>query len=137
VEGLTLSNMDISHASGFWRLATDVYKGITWSDGGEPPSDSAPGAAGHVLFFDDVRDPAVEGLRARPSADGAAVLRCNDVRRALLRGILPGEGAQTLLEVSGGASSGITLSETALQGAAKPVSLLGGVDPAAVRAANP
>jgi hypothetical protein len=136
-EGITLSNFDVSYAPNFWRLTTDIYKKITWSDDGAPPSDSEPGAAGHALLFDDVRELAVDGLRAQPSGDGAAVLRFSDVRRALLRGLLAKDGTQTLLEVAGARSAGITLAESALQGAAKPVSLLDGVDAAAVRVANP
>jgi hypothetical protein len=136
-EGVTLSNFDVSHAPGFWRLTTDIYKNITWSDGDAPPSDSVPGEAGHALLFDDVRELSVNGLRAQPSGDGAALLRLTGVRRALLRGILAKEGTQTLLEVAGAGSAEITLAESALQGVAKPVSLLDGADTAAVRVANP
>ena len=137
VDGITLSNIDVSYAPGFWRLTTEVYKHLTWSDGDGPPSDSGRGEAGHALFFDDVQELAVDGLRAQPSRDGAAVLRFNGVRRALLRGILAKDGTQTLLEVAGSRSAGITLAESALQGVAKPVSLLAGADAAAVRVTNP
>jgi len=136
-EGFTLSNIDVSHAPNFWRLTTDVYKGITWPDGDEPPSNCGPDDAGHALFLDDVRELSIDGLRAQPSRDGTAVLRFTDVRRALLRGITAKDGTQTLLEVAGSKSAEITLAESALQTAEKPVSLLGGVDSAAVRIANP
>ncbi len=137
VEGLTLSNLSVSCAPNFWRLTTDIYKNIQWSDADEPPSDSEPGEAGHALFLDDVRELAVNGLRAQPSRDGAAVLRFNDVRKALLRGVMAKDGTQTLLEVAGAQSAGITLAESALQAVEKPVSLLNGVDSAAVRITNP
>ncbi len=136
-EGLTLSNIDISYRPNFWRLTTDIYKNIKWSDGDEPPSDSIPAEAGHAIFFDDVSTLSLDGLRAQPSRDGAALLRCNDLRRALLRGILAMDGTATLLEVSGAKSGGITLAESALQDGKKPVSLLEGVDAAAVRLTNP
>jgi hypothetical protein len=136
-EGITLSNIDVSCAPNFWRLTTDMYKNIKWSDGNEPPSDSIPAAAGHALYFDDVRELTVDGLRAQPSGDGTAVLRFNSVRRALLRGIMAKENTQTMLDVAGAQSAGIIIAESALQGAAKPVSLLDGVDSAAVRISNP
>ena len=137
VEGIMLSNINTSYAPNFWRLTTDVYKNIKWSEDDTPPSDSEPGDAGHALFFDDVHELSVDGLHAQPAGNGAAALRFNGVRNALLRGIVAKEGTNTLLELAGPQTAGITLMDSALKAAKKPVSLLEGVDAAAVRLTNP
>jgi len=132
VENLTLSNLNISYAPNFWRLTTDVYRDIKWPQADEAPSHSEPAVAGHAIFAEDVHGLAIDGLRAQPSTDGAAILRFVDVRDAQLRGFLPHGPSDLLLEVAGKNSSGIYIDPSARQASAKPVSLLEGVDPSAV-----
>lgn len=134
---LTLSNVNVSYAPNFWRLTTDVYRDIAWPKGGEAPLQSEPAAAGHAIFAEDVHGLAIDGLRAQPSTDGAALLRFVDVRDAQLRGFLPNGPADLLLEVAGKNSAAIYIDPSARQTSTNSVSLLEGVDPGAVIMTTP
>lgn len=134
---LTLSNVNVSYAPNFWRLTTDVYRDIAWPKGGEAPLQSEPAAAGHAIFAEDVHGLAIDGLRAQPSTDGAALLRFFDVRDAQLRGFLPNGPADLLLEVAGKNSAAIYIDPSARQTSTNSVSLLEGVDPGAVIMTTP
>jgi hypothetical protein len=133
---LTISDIEVSYEPGFWRLTTDVYRDIHWPEGNEPPSHSEPGDAGHALFVEDVHGLSIDGLRARASGDGAALMRLVDVREALLRGILPMGETPVLLEVAGAASAEISLAENALRRVKTPVVMIEGVPGDAVEYAR-
>jgi len=133
VDGLALSNIYVSYAPGFWRLTTKTYRDIDWSWDDTPPSLSEPGDAGHAMFCGDIHGLRLDGWRAQPSGDGAAVLRLIDVREALLRGLFAREDTKILLEVGGPASADIRLAESPVTEGITAVSLLEGTDPTAIR----
>ncbi len=109
VEDLELSNVNFGYADGFWRLTTEIYRDITWPEGDEAPSFSEPGEAGHALFCEDVHNLRINGFAARPSKDGAPLLRFTDVHGSLLRGCMPPEDTTVFLETAGKACSGVRL----------------------------
>ena len=132
VKNLSLSKINVSYRPNFWRLTTDIYRDIQWPEDDSLPSHAEPGQAGHALFVEHTQGLAIDGLRAQQSEDGTGLLRFHDVRGAQLRGFLPHGPVGTLLEVTGAASKGIHLYESALQDVQIPVRLLDGADSAAV-----
>ena len=101
VEDLTLSNVRFGYRDGFFRLTTDAYRQVKWPEDNSAPSHSEPAEAGHALFCEDVHNLIINGFGARPSSDGASLLRFSNVTNALINGSMPSEDTPVFLEVAG------------------------------------
>ena len=123
VDGLTLSNVSVSYADGFWRLPAESDKGIEWNTESGVPTPSAPGEPGHALICDDVRRLDVNGLYARPSASGAGLIRFVGVQDARVRGCAAAEGTAAFLELLGGETRAIALLGNDLARAGKALTM--------------
>ena len=121
VEDLSLRGVRVGYRDGFWRLTTDQYRDIVWPGTDAPPSHSAPGEAGHALYAEDVSGLHVDGFAARPSQDGNALLRFNNVSNALITGCTV--DAATRLFVEGVACEEIHLEGNTLGQATAPQAL--------------
>ena len=119
VQDLKLSNIKIDYVDSFWRLTTDAYRDIRWPGGAGMPSHAKPADAGHALFCDDVEGLDIDGFAARPSRDGAPVIRFNAVTHALIRGCVAGPGTQVFLETD--ASSRVHCESNAFADGVTPV----------------
>lgn len=95
VEGLTLSNVR-----------------VTWTDRDQRPA----------LFCDDVRDLAVDALRARSAADAAPAIVLRDTRIALISGCIAAPDTGTFLGLQGD-TTGVSLIGNELSRAARVADL--------------
>ena len=63
----------------------------------------------HVVICDDVQDLMIDSLNAPGAADGASLIRFDDVRNAMIRGCRPDDRVNVFLNVSGKHSDAIHL----------------------------
>jgi len=132
VDGLTLSNVQLSFGDGYWRLAPKEGRRPRWTSDDGVPVPSEPGQPGYAVVCDDVADLDIDGLRARPSPDGRPVLRFVNVRDAIIRGCMPTRDTKVFLETTGAGTGGISLIGNDLSRAEKAVVSGEDVPPAAV-----
>jgi hypothetical protein len=132
VDGLTLSNLQLSFEDTYWRLDTTEHKKTTWLAPDAVPQPSKPGRPGYALLCDDVSRLDINGLRAQADPEGVPLLRFTNVRDALIRGAVAPKGAKTFLEVLGAESRGIDLTGNVLAGTESPVAISEGADAKAV-----
>jgi len=129
VEGLRMSNLDLSYEDSFWRIVAEGEKAhADWmADGRAKPS--KPGQPGYAMVFDDIARVDLDGLRARTAVEGPGTIRMTDVRDALIRGCVAPDIVH-FLEVLGRRSAGIHLAANVL--AAEEAVVMKDCDPAAV-----
>ena len=132
VDGLTLSNVQLSFDDGYWRLEPEEGRRPRWTTDDGVPIPSEPGEPGRALVCDDVTNLQIEGLRARPSPDGCALVRFVNVRDAIIRGCMPTRDAKVFLETVGADTEGISLIGNDLSRAENAVVSGCDVPPAAV-----
>lgn len=132
VRDLSLANVQVAYDDPFWRLLSNDDRKVTWPEDGAAPQPSEAGQAGHAVYCDDVQGLSIDALRARPSADGAALLHFVNVRGLLLRGCMPPEGTRTFLELAGTGNQNLQLRGNALQSVQTPVALIDGASKDAV-----
>ncbi|MCC6696035.1 MAG: glycoside hydrolase family 28 protein [Candidatus Hydrogenedentes bacterium] len=131
VDGLTLSNVQLSYNDGFYRIQAIENRDIQWNAEGAPQP-SAPGRPGQALLCDDVSALRISGLRARPSGEGDSVVRFANVRDALVEGCMAQPGTALYLEAVGKDSSGIRVIGNDLSHAKTAFTAGADVDAAAV-----
>jgi len=109
VDGLTLSNVQVSFPEGSWQRIP-----------------------GHAVVCDDVTGLDIEGLRAKPVGDGAALVRFVNVRDAIVRGCKAPERTNVFLETAGPDTGNVSLTGNDLTRARTAFVLGNDVDPEAV-----
>jgi hypothetical protein len=132
VNGLTLSNVQLSFDEGYWRLTPEEGRKIQWVTDDGVPRPSEPGRPGYALVCDDVSDLDIEALRARPSTVGDPLMRFVNVRDAILRACMPPDRTTVFLEAVGPHTSGIRLVGNDLSRAEKALALGDEMKPDAV-----
>ncbi len=137
VDGLTLRNVQLAAKDSFWRQTYDERGKTQWPGDDGVPQPSAPGRLGCAIVCEDVRRVRIDGLRATPDTEGAALVSFTNVQNALIQGAFPEEGTKTFLEVAGEDSDEIHVVASVLDHAESAVIVCKGARPEAVQWAGP
>ena len=102
VDGLTLSNVNLSYKDEFYRLGEISDRKISWNIDNGVPQPSAPGRPGNAMICDDVKNFRLENFQGRPSSQPEdAVIRLVNVQDVLIHGCIESKDTTTFLEVVG------------------------------------
>lgn len=117
VDGLTLSNMNLSYEDNFYRLGEISNRKISWRTDDGIPQPSAPGRPGNALLCDDVKNLHLENFKGRPSTQPEdALIRLVNVQEALIYGCIAPENT-LFLEIAGKATGAIQVEGNLLRNA--------------------